>query len=193
LSAAAIALQVDVFKDSLLSFAERWNNGATSNVGERTSAQDVVSERLLSIFHEGDDSSGTQIPWLGQGIGQGSNVAAAVKTGDRDFTLGEGEWARITLEFGPLFGILFFAYRGLLFLQVGRASFSALTKGSNLPILLFSVAGPDIILGNMEQPTSLGFMVFGLGLCLAACSSMVQPFNQIPKRVARERKRSAHV
>ncbi len=109
-------------------------------------------------------------PVFGLGLGLGTNAGSAIATGRVSFLLGaEGEWARVFAESGPFLGLLYILWRSSLFIWLGLFSFSRLSQNYILPLLLFSSAGLGILRGQFGQPTSLGFAVFGSGLCLTAC------------------------
>jgi hypothetical protein len=122
---------------------------------------------VLGEFEIGVESAG-KTPWLGAGIGMGSNFAAITTTGQVAFLLGESEWERVVPEFGPIFGLMFMGARvcfaAYIFIQAVRA----LKRNAVLAWLLVPAVVPLIIMGVMEQTTSLGFMIVGAGLCLAA-------------------------
>jgi len=105
-------------------------------------------------------------PLMGLGLGLGTNAAAGLVSGERQFLLSEGEWGRVILESGPILGggilILRFAILGHLWIAAMRS----LRRGSSLPLLLLSAMGLDLITGQFGQPTELGFVVFTCGLCL---------------------------
>jgi hypothetical protein len=164
--AGAIAIQLPFFQDAVSTMEDRWQQASKSegDVGE------VLDERILGNFEGGIQSMGAT-PWLGSGIGMGSNFAAVTMTGKASFMMGEGEWVRIIPEFGPICGLLFMGVRmcfvGYLFL----VGLQGLRRKSALGWLLLPAVAPLLIMGVMEQPTYLGFMVFDAGLCLAAAQA----------------------
>ncbi len=170
LLAGFIAIQLPFFRDAVGTMEDRWQQAsrAEGNVGE------VLDERVLGNVEGGLQSVGTT-PWLGSGIGMGSNFAAVTMTGEARFMLGEGEWVRIIPEFGPICGLLFLGARmcfaGYLFLM----GLNGLRRNSALGWLLLPAVIPLLVMGVMEQPTYLGFMVFGAGLCLAAAQVAIRP------------------
>jgi hypothetical protein len=98
----------------------------------------------------------------------GSSFASISQNGEFSFMLGESEWARVIPEFGPIAGLLFMGARlGLAGYIVIRA-LRALKHNSPLAWLLVPAVVPVMLMSIMEQPTFLGFMVFGAGICLAA-------------------------
>ena len=111
----------------------------------------------------------SDVPFLGYGLGVGTNAGAAMLRGHVQFLLAEGEWSRIMLESGPIFGLAFILLRVAMTVSIGLKSLRRAAKGIYLPALLFGACGMNVMSGQLGQPTSLGFAVFGGGLCLAAC------------------------
>jgi hypothetical protein len=126
-----------------------------------------VDNRVFGVFTDGFQSA-ENTSWLGKGIGMGSNVAAVLTTGTPDFLLAEMEWARVVLEFDPIFGLGFMIFRVFLSVHLVNTSFRAVKRGESLGWMLVPATVPLLVMTAMEQPTYLGFMVFGAGLCLAA-------------------------
>jgi hypothetical protein len=112
------------------------------------------------------------IPFFGVGLGVGTNVGATVLTGKTQFLISEGEWGRLLLEMGPVFGMLFIALRVSLTFYLGRRSLQAAREGHLLPLLLFSACAVNLFSGQIAQPTTLGFTVLGAGLCWAALKNL---------------------
>jgi hypothetical protein len=50
-------------------------------------------------------------PFLGSGLGMGTNAASGLLTGERTFLLAEGEWERVVRESGPILGFAFLCLR----------------------------------------------------------------------------------
>jgi hypothetical protein len=107
-------------------------------------------------------------PFLGYGLGIGTNVGARFLTGHSGFLLTEGEWSRIFLESGPVLGIAYVAWRLALVGRIGWLCIKSVRLGNALPLLLFSSSFLPMINGQFGQPTILGFTVFTTGLALAA-------------------------
>jgi hypothetical protein len=160
---AALASQLSFFEEASVVMSTRWQQ-ASRTEGD---IENILSTRVFNNFRDAFESAGAA-PLLGNGVGMGSNFAAVIKTGSKSFLMAEGEWERVVLEFGPLFGLAFMILRvGIayyIFLQATRA----LKRKDMLAWLLLPTVLPAIIVNAMEQPTYLGFMVFGAGLCLAA-------------------------
>jgi hypothetical protein len=105
------------------------------------------------------------IPFFGAGLGVGTNVGANLLTGQMQFLISEGEFGRVLLEMGPLFGLLFIWLRVALVWDLGRRSFRAAQEGDLLPLLLFSACAVNLFNGQIAQPTILGFTMLVAALC----------------------------
>ena len=154
------------FQDAIATFQDRWTEAANQEGGIKGS----LNSRVLHTVGEAFDPDDNTFSPIGHGIGLGSNVASVLQSGSSGFLLAEGEWARVVLEFGPLFGFAFMSLRVLFCANSALKSYRAIRRSSPLSWLLLAAVAPIILLQIMEQPTSLGFMVFGSGLCLAALS-----------------------
>lgn len=111
-------------------------------------------------------------PFLGYGLGVGTNAAAGMMGGERGFLLAEGEWARVVKEGGPIFGFAYLFLRVLIAAYLGwMASFAFERQRNPLPLLLFSACLLLVLSGQFGQPTALGFAVFGAGLCMASMNA----------------------
>jgi hypothetical protein len=165
--AGAVCSMFPVFQDSLASFQERWSNAqASEGTGSEGSTEGTLKTRVLDSLVEPFEAV-LDVPFVGMGIGAGSNVAAVAKTGEQNFTLAEGEWARLVQECG-VFGFLFLGYRILLGATLLRAVFRLQWRNATLSLLLAIATLPQLVLNVIEQPTHQGFMAFGAGLCLAS-------------------------
>lgn len=178
LLAGLVAIQLPFFNDAVATMSERWQ-AASKSEGD---AGEILNSRIFGGFEIGIEAAGTT-PWLGAGIGRGSNFASVLTTGDTSFMLGEGEWERVVLEFGPICGLLFMGARVCLAGYLLIQALAALRRNSPLAWLLVPATIPILVLSIMEQPTYLGFMVFGAGICLAA-ARMAQPAEMYPEPVA---------
>jgi len=160
---SVVALQVPVIQEAVHTFQDRWQ--AASQV--EGDLEGTLSIRVLGVVTNAFDSAGTG-SWLGEGIGMGSNVAAYLQTGSLTFLVAEMEWQRVVLEFGPILGLGFMMFRVLICADLFSSALRALKRDSNLSLMLVAATAPVLLMNFMEQPTSLGFMVFGAGLCFAA-------------------------
>ncbi|MBC8117291.1 MAG: hypothetical protein H7062_23085 [Candidatus Saccharimonas sp.] len=138
-------------------------------------------------------------PLFGRGLGMGTNAAAAMVTSGGQAFFGEGEWSRLIEESGPVFGLLFIAWRCALVFFLFRTSLNAARGNNLLPILLFGASAMFILNGQFGQPTILGFAALGGGLCLAAANTgtdneslIVESDQNAPPTVPKRRGRSAY-
>jgi hypothetical protein len=158
-----IVIQLPIFNDAVQTMAERWQQSEKSEGG----VQDVLGTRIFGVVGIGLEAAGNT-PLLGRGIGMGSNFAAVSTTGEASFMLGESEWERVIPEFGPLAGLLFMGARVAFAFYIIMRAYRAMKRNEPLAWQLVPAVIPVLLLDLMEQPTFLGFMVFGAGLCLAA-------------------------
>jgi len=113
-----------------------------------------------------------QIPLLGYGLGMGTNVGAAILTGKAQFTLAEGEWARILLESGFVLGLMYILLRIALVVWMGWLCIKSASAGNILPLLLFSNCSLLILDAQFSRSSDIGFAVLEGGLCLASTNFM---------------------
>ena len=116
-----------------------------------------------------------EAPLFGNGLGLGTNAAAGMLFGNREFIGPEDEWGRLFFECGPIFGLLLCLFRIALTLAIAKSAYDAFKDGNILPVLLFAACGVLVLNGQWGVPTTLGFAVFGAGLTLAAC---VEPHDE---------------
>ena len=105
---------------------------------------------------------------LGTGLGMGTNVAGSLMTGERTFLLTENEWSRHILESGVILGFAFIFWRLTLLVHLLRVSLKALKALNPLPMLIFSSCFVLVLNAPMGIPMTLGFVVMGAGMTLAA-------------------------
>ncbi len=136
--------------------------------------QRTFSEKAASwsqrIF--GDLADGFRVakkaPVLGYGLGVGTNVGAKLLRGRLGFLLAEGEWARVILEIGPIFGFAYILLRLSLIVHLFRQAVLSARQNLSLPMLLFGSCGLLFLMGQFSQSTTVGFTVLAGGLTLAA-------------------------
>ncbi len=153
-----------IFKEGFTVLSTRFTEVA--EVTEKSIGAGVV-ERVLSVFQEGA-YVWTKAPFLGYGLGVGTNAGARFLTGRQMFLLSEGEWSRIFLESGPVLGLAFVVWRIGLVVRVGLWCVRSVKMMNVLPLLLFSSSFLPLLNGQFGQPTVLGFVAFATGLALAA-------------------------
>lgn len=166
--ATVVASRIGVVQDAVKTFEARWDE-ATEGEGGEEGVRGVLQLRVA------DDTLGVaanafNAPLLGYGIGLGTNVGAMRATGQKRFLIGEGAWPAAIGELGPILGLLFLGVRVALCVWMLRRAWQQARHGNSLPLILGGFAVVLVFLGGTAQPTSLGFLVVGAGLMLAACN-----------------------
>ena len=159
-----VVMQTPVFKEGANVLTTRFYEVAEAT---QKSVGAGLVDRFFGDFKE-SFTVFTKAPFLGYGLGIGTNAGAKFLTGRTMFLLSESEWSRIYLESGPLLGLAFVLWRLGLVVRVGLLCLRALKLENVLPMLLFSSSFLPMISGQFGQPTVLGFTVVGFGLTLAA-------------------------
>lgn len=159
-----IVMQTPIFKEGLNVLTTRFNEVAEAT--EKSVGTGIV-ERVFDGYRESFFVL-FKAPFLGYGLGIGTNAGAKFLTGRQMFLLSEGEWPRIFLESGPVLGLAYVIWRCALVVSIGIICLRAVKAGNVLPLLLFSSGALALISGQFGQPTVLGFAVFVTGLALAA-------------------------
>jgi len=171
--AIVIASSVPAFQQTSDAFSARWENAAIqeSSGDERLGGGlGVFQNRFLSIFTT-PLSTIESVPILGYGIGAGTNVGSQRLTGGLTFIVGEGSWEASIGELGLPFGLAFLLWRSAFSLWLLRLAMSAAVLGNRVPLIFLGSAFLLVLLGQLGQPTGLGFIVISAGLTLAACKS----------------------
>ncbi|MDQ6913202.1 MAG: hypothetical protein M3128_10050 [Verrucomicrobiota bacterium] len=164
LIAGLILVKTPIFKEGFNVLSTRFNEVAEAT--EKSIGAGLV-ERVFGDFQEGLYVL-TKAPFLGYGLGIGTNAGAKFITGRSMFLLSEGEWSRIFLESGPVLGLGYVLWRLALMVYVALLCLRSVRVGHVLPILLFASCFLALTNGQFGQPTVLGFAVFITGLTLAA-------------------------
>jgi hypothetical protein len=159
-----IVTRTPIFKEGLSVLSTRFTEGAEAT--EQSVTGGLVT-RVIGDYEEAFYIL-TKAPFLGYGLGIGTNAGAKFLTGRSGFLLTEGEWSRLFLEMGPVLGIAYVALRCGLVVWIGLLCLRSVKLGNVLPLLLFSSAFLPMLSGQFGQPTILGFAVFAAGLTLAA-------------------------
>jgi hypothetical protein len=159
-----LVIQLPIFKEGLNVLTTRFADVAEA---EEKSVTAGLLERVFATFTEGFLYI-TRAPFLGYGLGIGTNAGAKFLTGRSMFLLSEGEWARIILESGPVLGLAYLIWRCGVVVHIGLLCLRSVARNNVLPLLLFASGFLPMISGQFGQPTILGFAVFATGLALAA-------------------------
>jgi hypothetical protein len=165
---ALFAGRLPVVQDATKVFGARWEE-ATEQEGGEDGVQGVLEHRIGGTTLGALAKSG-DFPLLGHGIGLGTNVGAMRATGKMRFVIAEGTWAATIGELGLVVGILLLVVRLALAFSLLRYAWRQAVQGNALPLVLGGFALVLLIMGGTAQPTSLGFLVVGAGLMLAACN-----------------------
>ena len=159
-----VVSRLPVFHEGVNVLSTRFTEAAAGS--EQSVARGLIA-RVFASFADAFFVLG-KAPFLGYGLGIGTNAGAKFLTGHSGFLLTEGEWARIFLESGPVLGLAYVAWRLALVGRMGWLCVKSVRLGNLLPLLLFSSSFLPMISGQFGQPTILGFTVFTTGLALAA-------------------------
>ncbi len=166
----------EFFDEGKTVFKARWDDANAAGGGIGGS----IFQRVIGGFFMPFRSL-AEAPLLGEGIGLGTNAGSVFAMGRVTFAFGETDWQRIFMEAGPILGLAFIAFRTSLAFEMGYRAFGLAVRGASLAWLLFAAVGMNVIFGTTAQPTNLGFVVVGAGLCFAAL-----------KEVAPEKRRMVH-
>jgi hypothetical protein len=169
-----------IFKEGIGILSDRFTESAAA--AESTIAGGLLA-RTYSGFVEGFRVF-DRLPLFGYGLGIGTNGGAKFVTGRASFLLAEGEWARVLLESGPIFGLMFLCWRTVLTIRLAWLSLRALAYGETLSMILFSAGFVALLDGQFGQPTILGFAVLLSGLCLASTNVGSEAASPIPAQLA---------
>ena len=186
-----IVTRTPIFKEGLSVLSTRFTEVAEAS--EQSVTRGLIT-RVFGDFEEAFFVLG-KAPFLGYGLGIGTNAGAKFLTGRSGFLLTEGEWSRIFLEMGPVLGVAYVALRCALVGWIGLLCLRSVRLGNVLPLLLFSSAFLPMLTGQFGQPTILGFAVFATGLTLAARNEekfVTSAELKSPPRVDLIRSRSAY-
>jgi hypothetical protein len=162
-----IASQFSVFDEAKSAFLARWE---TSTAERHGGVSGAIVGRTINEF-VGPFVMDEDIPFLGQGIGAGTQVGAQLLTGEKGFDLGEGEWFRLTGEGGLLLGTLYIAWRVWITLALGRFAMQAFRRGNGMGLIFLSATAYNLLVGQFGQSTISGFTIIGIGLTIASMRS----------------------
>ena len=172
--AIVIATMIPAFQDTSEAFMTRWTDAgsqsgqARAEVGDTGIALGQIQGRVLPGYIEPFERL-ANAPFLGYGIGKGSNVGAQ-RLGGSNLDLGEGGWDVNFGELGLVLGFVFVLWRITLSIWIIRLALQAAAVGNQVPLILASTSVFIVMSGQLAQPTGLGFIVLLGGLTLAACN-----------------------
>jgi hypothetical protein len=127
----------------------------------------VLMDRFLGGLYYALTSSVDQ-PFLGYGIGMGTNVGSMLLSGSLTFLITEGEWGRIVGELGPILGLSVIFIRLIMGLRIAMLSYKRMVQGQLLSWFLLSFGFLLLVQGEWGQPTALGFSIYMGGIMIAS-------------------------
>jgi hypothetical protein len=183
-----IATSLPVFREASVAFIGRWDTAGRASGADREKVGDlgVASNQIQGRVLPGFTTPFERVdhtPFLGYGIGLGSNFGAKRVTGKVDFLMGEGGWDRDIGELG-LLGLLLILWKVGITLWMMQLSLRSSVRGNRLPLILMGVATLPILAGQISQPTALGFTVVSAGLTLAALNPGVRAAVRPPQNIS---------
>ena len=158
-----LLLQIDSVQQALLIFTTRFETANETEGG----LQGVLLDRYLGGMI-GALTQASSFPFLGYGLGLGTNVGSILTKGEVIYLISEGEWGRLIGELGPLMGLMVILIRVGLSLKISLASYAKVVRGDILPWMLLSFGLLLIPQSQWGQPTTLGFSSLVAGLLLAS-------------------------
>jgi hypothetical protein len=159
--------QLFIFDNAKDAFLSRWE---TSTGFDRGGIKHTIAGRIINEF-TGPFSGNTELLFFGTGIGAGTQAGTKILTGQRGFSLGEGEWYRLTGEGGIIFGGLFILWRIWLTYKLSVYAFIKLKNGNGMGLIFLSAVAFNLLIGALGQTTIHGFTIMGIGLTIAAMRS----------------------
>jgi len=157
------ANMIPEFDEATNAFMARWNVSTTDRGGVGEAIIGRVMNDLSSPFH-----AALKAPYMGYGLGLGTQVGQRLATGSTGYALGEAEWSRILNEMGPILGFIYIGLRIWLVFALGLFSWRRLRLGNPLPLLIWTSCAYYLLNGPWGQATTLGAATIGAGLTLAA-------------------------
>jgi hypothetical protein len=153
----------DIFSIGIEAFSTRFELANKAEGG----IESVFLDRYLGGLIKALKSSSSQ-PFLGFGLGYGTNVGSNILTSKTSFLISEGEWGRLIGELGPILGIGMIMIRILVSFKLASWAWKYLLKNDILPWIILSYTLLVLPQGGWAQPTSLGFSVLISGLLIAS-------------------------
>jgi hypothetical protein len=145
----------------------------TANLNEG-GMEGVLIDRFLGGLYSALKNSMNK-PIFGYGLGMGTQAGSMLIKGQQGFYFGEGEWARLVGEIGPIMGLGVILIRVALGIEIAFFSFKKMVKGNILSWILLSSGLLILVQGQWGQPTSLGFSAIVGGLMIASLNFEEKP------------------
>ncbi|MGZ0706804.1 hypothetical protein ACWPKO_00525 [Coraliomargarita sp. W4R53] len=156
--------QFSVFDEAKTAFLARWE---TSTADRHGGVSGAIIGRTINEFI-GPFIMEEEVPFLGAGIGAGTQVGAKLLTGEKGFDLGEGEWFRLTGESGILLGTLYIGWRIWIAVALTNFALIAFRKGNGMGLIFLSATAYNLLVGQFGQSTINGFTILGIALTIAS-------------------------
>lgn len=166
----------DIFSIGVEAFSTRLERANTAEGGIESVFLDRYLGGLINAL-----STSTNQPFLGYGLGYGTNVGSSILTNKRSFLISEGEWGRLIGELGPVLGIGIILIRLLMSIKLTSWAWQYLKINDILPWIILSFTLLILPQGGWSQPTSLGFSVMVTGLLIASFKTNTLTENSIEK------------
>jgi hypothetical protein len=157
------------FNTASEAFFSRFSSATESEGGVKGTLGNRYIGGMLSAIETAFEN-----PFLGQGIGLGTNVGSKLLAGERTFLVSEEEWGRLIGELGPLLGLIVIFIRIHVCIKMMKVSYRKMLKGNLLPWMLLAFGILIIPESQWAQPTYLGFSVLTGGLILASLRSLIR-------------------
>ncbi|MEO6546452.1 MAG: hypothetical protein ABIN94_00570 [Ferruginibacter sp.] len=162
-AALAILSTTSFFQTAAQAFTNRFESANEIEGGLEGVFIDRYLGGLIGALQQSSEE-----PFLGYGIGMGTNVGSMLLSGKVTYLIAEGEWGRLIGELGPLLGIAVIAIRMGLAFKLLIFSYKKLVLGDLLPWMLLGFFLTNVPQGQWAQPTSLGFSILIGGLLMAS-------------------------
>ena len=158
--------QIDLFQEGIKFLGLRFEEAANTE-GNPFEAYFIRYWHIIRAPYDLTWVSFFGLEGLGTGTRAGSALAAKLGISTK-IGFVETPWSQPIIENGILIGCTFLFWRIWITKSLFVACIQSIKKGNYLPIFLFGACGPVLLTGMYGQPTTLGFVAFGTGLCLAS-------------------------
>jgi hypothetical protein len=159
----AIFSKTSFFQISTATLTNRFEKAGEAEGGLQGTLGNRFIGGLIATFKQA-----LNLPFLGYGLGMGTNVGGFILSGDRTFLISESEWGRVVGELGPVMGFTVIFLRLSLGIEIAVKCYKKLRQGDFLPWTLLSLGLLTLTQGSWSQPSALGFSVLISGLMLAS-------------------------
>ena len=174
-----------VFSDAMNSMTERFTGANAAEGGG--SVRRTLSHRVVVPITDVLDSTPTGA-WMGIGLGRGAVAVQEFLLGSNEAVAGENEISREIGEMGPIAGIAYSLFKLQLAIAIFLPALARVRKSESLALLMIPLVLTLLFFGVPEQPTTQGFMVLSLALCIAAAKTPAQATveRKLPRAIQRQ-------